>query len=911
TDLSTSGGTPIDTWHYYADNGYYMSSCFKDPSPSWNFVGSTGSQNISLVVCSTGCCDTLTVPNAITINGPLAQFKVKMHCETPFVYEFEGNIQDASSWNWDFGDGTVVNNSTASYMMHTYTATGNYEAVLIAFNNTSGCQPDTFKRMIYVRDIKAEFLSDSALCARATDNIFNASPSQDVYTFGQNGYIWLWGDGTPPTITNEAIVEHEYPTAGLFDTKLIVRDINGCRDTATRKVFSSEVIAGFNPASNYFCVPGPLGFTDVSNSDTTIISWQWAFGNGSTSVVQHPSHNYTQTGPNQFLVRLIAINELGCRDTLEKFVFPSKPNASFTPQGSTAKCSGDSINFIPAFPNHVSYAWNLGDNSTSTATSLWHTYATSGLFTVSLTVTDTIGCQGTTTLNNLVNIQDYPKAGFWSTADGLAEKCYPLIVEYTDTSQVSGSSSRIWDLGTGGAVVPNVTVGTTYHLPGTYTTSLIVSTSNQCNDTIVKTIEVGGPLANFDLSPAVICKGDEVVFRIKDTTDVFTWHWDFGDGNDTIALSPFTHQFNSHPPNGQVSVTLIYWSADSSCAKTMTKNVEIHQVIADFARNGETSPLDTAHCLGPMDIFTNNSTNGQSYHWNFGDGSPTSTAFSPSHLYQSPGTYNVSLSLSSAIGCKDTLVKQMVIHPIPVALASGGDTCLGSSVNLLSSGGSQYLWTPATGLSSPAVANPVASPSVSTHYSVAVTDVNGCKDTASAYVNIIQPPPYINFDTAIVIGQSIPINYYIEPEGDYNFSWSPSDSLSCNGCPNPFSNPQQNTQYVLTVSDKYGCFVVQSYYNIEVLPLSSIDVPSAFTPNGDGYNDKVYVRGWGIKRLIEFNIYNRWGEMVFSTNDIEIGWDGTYKGVLQNLETYAYTVVVETFVDERPLVKKGYVKLLR
>ncbi len=91
-----------------------------------------------------------------------------------------------------------------------------------------------------------------------------------------------------------------------------------------------------------------------------------------------------------------------------------------------------------------------------------------------------------------------------------------------------------------------------------------------------------------------------------------------------------------------------------------------------------------------------------------------------------------------------------------------------------------------------------------------------------------------------------------------------------------------------------------------------MDVPSAFTPNGDGINDIVYPDGWGIRKLIYFRIYNRWGQLLFESNDLKHGWDGTYQGAPQNMETYVYQVQVETYVDAEPrITKSGTVKLLR
>ena len=89
-----------------------------------------------------------------------------------------------------------------------------------------------------------------------------------------------------------------------------------------------------------------------------------------------------------------------------------------------------------------------------------------------------------------------------------------------------------------------------------------------------------------------------------------------------------------------------------------------------------------------------------------------------------------------------------------------------------------------------------------------------------------------------------------------------------------------------------------------------MDVPSAFSPNNDGVNDIIFVKGWGLKELLSFKIYNRFGELIFESNDFEIGWDGTYNGKTQNVETYVYTVEALSF-GGKVLTKKGNINLIK
>ena len=165
-------------------------------------------------------------------------------------------------------------------------------------------------------------------------------------------------------------------------------------------------------------------------------------------------------------------------------------------------------------------------------------------------------------------------------------------------------------------------------------------------------------------------------------------------------------------------------------------------------------------------------------------------------------------------------------------------------------------------------------------------------------------------DTTIVIGSPVLIGFEM-PDPGYIYTWNPSTYLSCSTCPIPLSHVLENTNYNFTVTDGAGCFTVTSTYDFIIKPVTSIDVPTAFTPNGDNQNDVIYVNGWGIKQLLEFKIYNRWGQLVFESNDITKGWNGYYKGELQPQDTYVYQAEVETWIEGQKLKKKGLFELIR
>jgi gliding motility-associated-like protein len=192
-----------------------------------------------------------------------------------------------------------------------------------------------------------------------------------------------------------------------------------------------------------------------------------------------------------------------------------------------------------------------------------------------------------------------------------------------------------------------------------------------------------------------------------------------------------------------------------------------------------------------------------------------------------------------------------------------------------------------------------------------ITEENLCENSDSVLVKVQQVPEfYSNYtDTLVVVGQEFNINISSDQEG-VNYQWTPTQGLSCSDCPNPIVNIEEATDYTVTIQDSASCHTVKQNIFIDIFYDFTLDVPNTFTPNEDGENDIVYVRGWGLKDLLEFRIYNRWGEEVFFSNDLKVGWDGTKDGKPQNMDSYAYYVRVLTFSDVE-MTKKGTITLLR
>ncbi|RYE21258.1 MAG: gliding motility-associated C-terminal domain-containing protein, partial [Sphingobacteriales bacterium] len=237
--------------------------------------------------------------------------------------------------------------------------------------------------------------------------------------------------------------------------------------------------------------------------------------------------------------------------------------------------------------------------------------------------------------------------------------------------------------------------------------------------------------------------------------------------------------------------------------------------------------------------------------------------------------------------------------------------CFGKNVQLSASGGSSYTWSPANFLTSTNIPNPVAvAPRNSISYIVTVTDTLGCIRAKSdtIFVRVI-PPLRVNAgpaDTSVVLGQSL----LMQATGALQYTWSPATWLNNATIANPVSNPQDSIRYYLLGRDANGCEGRDSI-NVTVYRIEpSMYVPTAFTPNGDGQNDVIRPILIGMKSLTYFRVYNRFGEMVFSTSTIEHGWDGIFKGKPQDPATFIWIAQGVTFTNET-INQKGYVVLIR
>ncbi len=906
----------IDAWHFDTDGGRSW-HCFQEDEVTWTFISEAGDPiDASLTVEYNGCFSTITKEDFITVKGPIARLDYTVDCANPYDYVFADSSYDATNVTWHFGDTTMSNEH---FVTHTYATRDSFVVVLEAENTLSGCPVSTDTAVIYVREIKAIFELDTNICT-TLPYMLDGSLSQDVDADCYRGYTWFFSDNRPIT-TSEVVTEHFF--GGPADEQWValeVTDINGCRDTAILDLNVFELISEIDSDKDRICFPSTVSFTDLSAGDAPIISWSWDFGDGSTSDEQNPTHTYTSPPPTPgpLLVTLSIEDSIGCPAVISKIIEYYIPVSNITASPIPAICVGETINFTASDftqeGSNLTWEWDLGNGQTATGQTASATYNQDGNFTVNLSFVEVAtGCPSTNSLP--VSVQAYPDAAFTSDFDNIPPPiCYPQNADFQNTSiSAYPISSVLWDFGNGQVATgnnPSANFG-----KGTFEVTMIVSTSNGCLDTFMNEYTLVGPEGDFDISAQTICVGGEVTVTLKDTLDLSSFEWNFGDGTSVPNMNPVTHTYDESI-TGDVTVFLILRGENDACTLEPVPQAVVTIVKPEAIFT--TTDADNGLCLGEAFVFQNGSQQTNQYEWDFGDGS-TSTSVNPNHTFATPGTYNVELvATNSALGCSDSTTVALNVFQVPQPTVSGTELCAGNMANLVVVGNntSTFVWTPANlfevgaNVGSTVTTVPLEQ---STSISVMETTPDGCEGTFDLDIEVI-PVLETEKDTLSTCVET-PVTLNVPESEFYTYTWTPAEGLSCTDCTESVLTPTATTTVLVFPEDIYdlGCTNDTFIFHV-VVPADEIQVPNAFSPNSDGDNDLFnFVVEDAIRDQLTvgvFNVYNRFGQKVYSNEDPISGWNGEQKGEPAATDVYVYKI--EVYLGDCLLGKfSGDVTLLR
>jgi len=287
------------------------------------------------------------------------------------------------------------------------------------------------------------------------------------------------------------------------------------------------------------------------------------------------------------------------------------------------------------------------------------------------------------------------------------------------------------------------------------------------------------------------------------------------------------------------------------------------------------------------------------------DNSTTSTV-----VFTAGDSTNLILTVTTSAGCTGVDSAELIVYPSNfVNYDTSISVCPGEIVQLLPmavDGLAGYTWHPGLYLSDSTSSAPWVHAITTQFYWAVAVNQYGCFDTATANITV-RPAAVLNLGDSVTLfpGES----YQLSPQTNcVNFMWSPPGGLSNPYISNPLATPVINTKYVVYGSTEWGCITSDSI-NIYIDEESELALPNAFTP-GHGPNNVFKVLKRGIANLTYFRIYNRWGNLIFETTNIDEGWDGTYHDVPQMFGVYVYEVEAVTSTG-KVFHKAGNVTLIR
>ncbi|GET30721.1 PKD domain-containing protein [Prolixibacter sp. SD074] len=804
----------------------------------------TTSQAISyslrvIVESATGCVDSMetrieVLPelNAVFSSGSIG-------C-APLGIRFNNESNGAAAYEWNFGDGSPVENFTSPYHLFDNSSLADtiYNVKLLAYS-PYGCVDSTMK------DITVHPTPNADISAVDVEDCTPFDAMFSNHTTGADNFAWDFGDGTTST-SSDTLVTHTYentkPMVQSYHIWVKASNNFGCSDDAYESVQVNPFVKAAFSADTVGCSPLTLDFKNLSEG---AYSYEWYFGDSSGVYRStNPGHTFVNTSQKDtiFHVMLVAMSRYGCSDTavMGIRVYPS-PMASFS-VNSLGGCAPYTLEITDQSVGAESYLWKFGDGTSSTGAqeNFTHDYLNTGqttVYPVTLQVENEIGCKSSYT----ANIEVHPMV----TADFQPDKsegCSPLSVNFSNLS--SGGETYYWDFNDqmySSEFQPRHPFVNTTSKDSTFMVQLVATSLNHCTDTISKTILVHPtPQAAFIVDPQVQTFPDKTI-RITNQTPGGPWNyvWNFGDMTQEVNGDVTSHDFETP---GNYDITLA--ASSDFCSQKAVQRVS---VLA-----GPPSSVfdpDTAGCPPLKVQFRNQSKNGYRYVWDFGDGN-YSTQKAPEHTFFAEGAYNVHLQVFNQVGDVAESDKQIVVYP-----------------------------------------------------------------AVRAYFNL--------FPSRVKIpGEKVSFSNFSENADNYLWDFGDGDTSTVFEPGHEYQKVGVFPVSLMATSLKSCTDTFILAQGVEAYSEAKIQVPNAFMPAKDGPNGGKYTPGDRYNHVFypvvakgdidkyQLQVFNRWGNLMFLTNDIDTGWDGYYNGELASPGVYIWRIKC-TFKDGTQIVKAGDVTLLQ
>lgn len=920
----TTGYVTNYIWDFGDNNSNYW-----DANPKYQYQ-SEGVYTVRLIANNWICNDTIIKPAIIKVSPPFAKIETAANtCDgTRGLVTFTDGSRQVNSWHWDFGDGATTSyTTTPSKIEHTYARTGSYKVVLSVTNGACTVKDSTTVYVLLKQKPafslnKTESCVDQSFSYQVNGLEGNPHPIS-IYNNDYEFVKWEYSDGTAFAGNYYNYVYWTPNTSGSVSSyrvkddkvRVIIQSPGFyCQDTSEYVPLKINGVApGFEVVTDNICFKSPVVFKDTSKTtgNNSIVSWEWNFGDGIIKTnTTGGTVNHTYANPGYYYVNLKATDEKGCSSSTPGYVQAAGPKAAFyVPSGNTVQLNTNVIfynNTNTANVYNVTYKWDFGNGVTSTEYSPSYTYTEPGKYEVVL-IAENQETHCSDTSRQTITVKVFNTAFTFTTAFiGNYGSCPPVRANFANTS--TNYTKLVWDFGDGFTLENQPFPSHVYDRAGKYAVTLTVYGYNGLTGLYEDTVFVNGPMATIEADDLDGCIGTQVKLNAPIHTETKSYVWDFGDGYVVNAVDSFaTHTYEAA---GSYTPSLILEDA-KGCSSVNS----LEDKIVIFP-----DPAITISPSSPFVCKTNavqlQASGAATYEWLPGTGLNSNNSTSPIAFPAETTTYTI--KGTDANGCTGTTTTTVAVpKPFTINVSSDADICKGSSANLKVEGANSYQWINTTmGLSDMQIPDPVASPLTTTQYTVVGFDQYKCYSDTEQVNVIVRPSPTVNAgnDKEVIYGSQNVLN--ITNSNDVvRWKWTPSEFLNCTNCPSPISKPYKSMEYVVEVFNNYNCSAKDSVMLKAGCAEKNIFIPTAFTPNIDGLNDRFTVTGTGVSIVKSLRIYNRWGEIIFEKknfypNDNNAAWDGRYGSIDAPAGTYVYFAEMECNVGER-FTRKGTVTLVR
>jgi gliding motility-associated-like protein len=966
TFVNTTGVAGNYTWNF--GNG----QTFSGTTPPPQVYTTSGQFSVTLDVnTASGCTGTTTQSNYINIVNIVAGFEADTTggCD-PHTVNFTDTSSSPNpanpivSWQWNFGNGQTFNGQNPP--PQTYGLNPGLYDVTLVVTSQSGCI-DTMFMNDYITvghiDLVDFTVSPLVTCAKQNVNFTNGTVITVPHQPNEVSYFWDFGDGTS---TQEDPTHQFTQDTGYISVQLVV-DFRGCKDSITidSAVYVLAPIAQFNPSTQLVCNPAgfPVNITFTDNAihgelpDNVNMTWEWGDGTPNTNinnaVLDGPNNGNTShsfAGYGSYTVEQVVRNfTTGCSDSITKAIHISQIAAQFT-RSNDSVCRNDTLFLTdgssswstPPNPHPITtWSYAMGNGQTvTTGPNPTYVYTTQGLYNITLTVTNSVGC--TAQMTHPVRVLNVP---FPIITAQDAVGCSPFPVTFTNGSMAVGNGMPLSYFVTtfsddnSSVTTNNVNqpINHTFVGNGVYFATMVAHDVFGCESTPATVpVTITKPTANFTF-PSVVCFPDTNL-TVNSSTGVgnLTYEWyvnnqQVGTGTDTSILSVLQPNL----PIGQISSTfnLSLVAIDSNgCEDTLTQaiTVSLPQAIPTYTFSGAVLNANGEYDCPPL--FASYLDSSQSvgnitaWDWQFGDGN-NSTLEDPSNTFVVNGNFNLYLEITDQYGCVDdtTILDYVAIggpQGDPIALQNGNICAQGAAFVLQNPvdvdsvvwdmGDGTYVYnetnfvynyeTPGTYVTTVTIMNQAGCAITTVLDSVTVFD-DGLNANFSANPMSVEQNDTITLDdlSSFITNPIVTWAWYVG-----------NDTLNIlnNGSNQYFASSMSgNFTITLSVEDNLGC---QDEFSLLVTVIDPVlVVPNVVTPNGDGKNDElvfseVYFKNYSVE------IFNRWGHLVYTIKD-QTGiamWDAaTSDGTPVTDGVYFYRVVGEMLAGT-PVDSHGFVTVI-